>query len=234
MESWEQALASSFQPYTHLLFPFISPFWLLVLGEPTLVFLCTDILCLVPMHCEWCIFQPESKPYEDKNHNFPVRYGISSVWLSFWDLEGAYYRVNERLNNINDSSDRNEGGTGIRVGQLWCSCAKCWEHNLCIGLPRWLSSKESTCQCRRCGGFPRSGSSPGGGNSKPLWYSCLRNPMYRRAWQATVHGVAKSQTQLSHWAHTHTVCTQTPTFQPLPLSLWCEKVERRGIFGGKF
>ena len=28
----------------------------------------------------------------------------------------------------------------------------------------------------------------------PLWYPCLENPMDRRAWQATVHGVAKSQT----------------------------------------
>ena len=35
------------------------------------------------------------------------------------------------------------------------------------------------------------------GNGKPLRYSCLKNPMERGAWQATVHGVAKSQTQLS-------------------------------------
>ena len=31
-------------------------------------------------------------------------------------------------------------------------------------------------------------------------YSCLRNPMDRGAWLATVHGVTKSQTQLSDWA----------------------------------
>ena len=39
--------------------------------------------------------------------------------------------------------------------------------------------------------------SPGGGHSNPLQYSCLDNPMDRGAWWATVHGVAKSQTQLS-------------------------------------
>ena len=39
--------------------------------------------------------------------------------------------------------------------------------------------------------------SPGEGNSNPLQYSCLENPMDGGAWQATVHGVAKSQTQLS-------------------------------------
>ena len=35
------------------------------------------------------------------------------------------------------------------------------------------------------------GRSPGGGNSNPLQYSCLGNPIDRGAWQATVHGVAK-------------------------------------------
>ena len=45
-----------------------------------------------------------------------------------------------------------------------------------------------------------SARSPGGGSGNPLQHSCLENPMDREAWQATVHGVAKSQkrqTQLS-------------------------------------
>ena len=37
----------------------------------------------------------------------------------------------------------------------------------------------------------------GEGNGNPLRYSCLGNPMDRGTWWATVHGVAKSQTQLS-------------------------------------
>ena len=44
------------------------------------------------------------------------------------------------------------------------------------------------------------GDPPGGGNSNPLQYACLENPRDREAWWATVHGVAKSQTQLT----THT------------------------------
>ena len=40
-----------------------------------------------------------------------------------------------------------------------------------------------------------SGRSPGGGHGNPLQYSCLKNPMDRGAWQATVQEVAKSQTQ---------------------------------------
>ena len=47
------------------------------------------------------------------------------------------------------------------------------------------------------------GISPEGGNGNPLPYSCLENAMDRRAWWATVHGVAESQTQLST-EHTHT------------------------------
>ena len=43
--------------------------------------------------------------------------------------------------------------------------------------------------------IPGSGSSPGEGNGSPLQYFCLENLMDRRAWQATVHGVTKSQTR---------------------------------------
>ena len=45
--------------------------------------------------------------------------------------------------------------------------------------------------------IPGSGRSPGGGNGNPLQYSCLRNPMDRGAWRATVYGVAMSRTRLS-------------------------------------
>ena len=48
------------------------------------------------------------------------------------------------------------------------------------------------------GSIPGLGSSPGEGNGNPLQYSCLKNPMDRGAWQATAHGVAKSQTQQSN------------------------------------
>ena len=44
------------------------------------------------------------------------------------------------------------------------------------------------------GSIPRSEKSPGEGNGYPLQYSCLENSMERGAWQATVHGVAKSWT----------------------------------------
>ena len=42
--------------------------------------------------------------------------------------------------------------------------------------------------------IPGSGRSPGERNGNPLQYSCLKNPMDREAWWATVHGVARSWT----------------------------------------
>ena len=42
--------------------------------------------------------------------------------------------------------------------------------------------------------IPGLGRSPGVGNGSPLQYSCLVNSMDREAWQASVHGVTKSQT----------------------------------------
>ena len=50
---------------------------------------------------------------------------------------------------------------------------------------------------RNLGSIPGLGRSPGEGHSNPLQYSCLGNPMYRGAWWATVHTIAKSQTRLS-------------------------------------
>ena len=55
--------------------------------------------------------------------------------------------------------------------------------------------KESTCSARDLGSVLGLGRSPGEGNA--LQYSCLENLMNRGGWRATVHGVAKSRTQLS-------------------------------------
>ena len=77
-----------------------------------------------------------------------------------------------------------------------CYCNTC--HN-------WAASKkgaslvaqmvEDLPAMQRPGSIPVSGRSPGEGNGNPQQYSCLKNSMDRGAWQATVHGVAKSQTR---------------------------------------
>ena len=57
--------------------------------------------------------------------------------------------------------------------------------------PKWLSSKESSCNAGDPGLIPGSGRSSGKGNGYPLQYSCLGNPMDRGAWWATVHVVIR-------------------------------------------
>ena len=47
---------------------------------------------------------------------------------------------------------------------------------------------------RHAGSIPESGRPPGEGIDYPLQCSCLKNPMDRGAWRATVHGIAKSRT----------------------------------------
>ena len=59
--------------------------------------------------------------------------------------------------------------------------------------------KESACNAGDPGSIPELGRSPGEANGNQLQYSCLENPMEGRAWQITVHGVAKSRTRLSYF-----------------------------------
>ena len=51
---------------------------------------------------------------------------------------------------------------------------------------------------RDMGLIPESRSSPGEGNGIPFQYSCLGNPMDRRAWQTIAHGVAKELDMTKH------------------------------------
>ena len=66
-----------------------------------------------------------------------------------------------------------------------------------VGFPRGSEIKASACNAGDLGSTPGLGISPGEGNVNPLQYSYLENPMDGGACWAAVHGVAKSQTQLS-------------------------------------
>ena len=75
----------------------------------------------------------------------------------------------------------------------------CLIHHLTVsrfntGAPGGSDGKESACSVGDLGSIPVSGRSPGEGNGNPLQHSCLEKPVDRGAWQATVHGVAKSLT----------------------------------------
>ena len=56
------------------------------------------------------------------------------------------------------------------------------------------------------------------GNSNPLQYYSLENPMDRGAWWATVHGITKSRTRLSDFTFTFNFDTKTNIFQKTKLT----------------
>ena len=66
------------------------------------------------------------------------------------------------------------------------------------GFPLGSNGRDSACNAGNLSSVPKFGRSPGEGNGYPLHYSYLENSMDRGAQQATVHGVANSQTQLSN------------------------------------
>ena len=65
-----------------------------------------------------------------------------------------------------------------------------------MGFPGGIVLKNPPVNAGDVGLIPGLGRSPGGGHGNQLQYSCLEKPMARAAWQAMVHSVAKSQTQL--------------------------------------
>ena len=72
-------------------------------------------------------------------------------------------------------------------------CSICYYLNF----PGGSDGKVSAYNAGDPGSILGSGRSAGEGNGNPLQYSCLGNSMDRGAWEATLHGVAKSRTRLS-------------------------------------
>ena len=65
------------------------------------------------------------------------------------------------------------------------------------GIPYRSVGEESPCNAGDLDSIPALGRSSGEGNGNPLQYSCLKNPMDRGAWQATVHGIARARHDLA-------------------------------------
>ena len=78
--------------------------------------------------------------------------------------------------------------------------------------------------------IPESGRSPGGGPGHPLQCSCLKNPMDRRAWRATVHRVAESDTtEVTYHAHTEIVIDKSM----IRTSEWLYRDKKKGAMNRK-
>jgi len=70
----------------------------------------------------------------------------------------------------------------------------------------------------------------GEGNGTPLQYSCLENPMDGGAWEAAVHGVARSQARLSDFTFTFHFYWRRK-WQPTPVFLLGESQGQGSLVG---
>ena len=73
--------------------------------------------------------------------------------------------------------------------------------NEAVGFPGDLLVKSLLTGAGDTVGTSGFGRCPGGGNGNPFQHSCLDDPINRGVWWARVHGVTKSWTRLSTWAH---------------------------------
>ena len=110
---------------------------------------------------------------------------LQNAWVQSLVKELRSHKLCSAAKNDNGSSNNNNDNTSYLM-QL---CAS--QVVLVVKNP-----PASAGDIRDTGSVPVSRRSPGRGNTNPFQYSCLENPMDKGAWQATVHRVAKSQTQL--------------------------------------
>ena len=133
-----------------------------------------------------------------------LHHGHMSLVLPFlipWYWDHLLYRKDktskQKRNQWNWKQEINRGKDGLK------SCF--FERStklMCLGFPGGSDGKESACNAGYLGSILVSGRSPGEGNGNTLQYTCLENPKDEGAWWATVHRVAKSQTQLSDFYFT--------------------------------
>ena len=82
---------------------------------------------------------------------------------------------------------------GVTKSQTWLSHFHV-HLRITSGFPGGSDGKESACNDGDLDSVSGLGRTPAEGNGNPLQYFCLENLMDRGAWQATLHGVAKSWT----------------------------------------
>ena len=124
------------------------------------------------------------------------------------------YNSSRRRKKINNTAFEDYGDCHHPKASLEIVSREDFNISICCGLTISLGSiwasqvvknpPTNAGDARDVGSIPELGRPRGVGNGNLIQYSCLENSMDRGAWWATVHGVAKSGTQLSSHTHTHT------------------------------
>ena len=116
-------------------------------------------------------------------------------WTWVWASSGRWWRTEKPcvLQSIGSERVRHDWASEQQYNTWSFVTGYCqlW------GFPRGSEVKAPACNAGDLGSIPESGRSPEEGNSNPLQYSCLENPMDRGAWRTAVLGLQKSQTRLS-------------------------------------
>ena len=117
---------------------------------------------------------------------------LQEAWVQSLVRELRSHKLCSAAKNNNSSSNNTNGNTSYLM-ELWAS-----QLMLVVRNP-----PANAGDIRDTGSVPVSRRSPGRGNSNPLQYSCLENPMDRGAWQAIVHGHKESD--MNEQLSTHTL-----------------------------
>ena len=189
--------------------------------------ICWSYPCLIPSHgplLSWLLFVSQKfskikiQGLWAKTFLWPLQFRLKySIWEEHMTLEGTTDSMDMSLSKLWETVKGREawGAAAHRVAKsqtqlstwttatAWHSQSPCSfmtqvSQALPMGFPGGSDHKESACIVGDSGWIPGLGRSPGKGNGYPLQYSFLENSMDSGTWWAIVHGVAKSQTQLSN------------------------------------
>ena len=122
------------------------------------------------------------------------RLSIPSAWYNFIFLQWLFYTLKIHFHRYSPDFCLHHLATLLNYFDVYCIFS--W-----VTLSIWTGGsdgKESVCDAGDAGLIPGLGKSPVEGNGNPLQYYCVENFMDGGAWQATAHGIAKSQTRLSN------------------------------------
>ena len=149
----------------------------------------------------------QALPSKGRDGVTPPPSSLSLVLFLMWSCTFSFL--------LSQAMKLEHGEQGEGVGTSSC---RAWPVMFrCIAYPKWEGWASQVVlvlknlpahpgDLRDAGFIPGSGRSPGGRHGNPLQYSCLENPMDRGSWQASFHGVTRSQTWLKQQStHTHKV-----------------------------
>ena len=145
------------------------------------IYICVCVYAYIYIHTHICIYIPWRGAWQPT----PVFLPGEILWT-------------EKTGRLQSMWSQTVGHDWSNLSHYTYICVYVW----CVYIYRWgfpgsSAGKESSCTAGDPRSIPGLGRSPGERLGYSLQYPCLKNPMDRGAWWTTVHGVTKSQTQLS-------------------------------------